>query len=406
MEIGGLELTRALRATRRRQQIGALTLVAPALIFLIVVFAIPLALFTFRSVDNAETWSVLPLTRDALANWDGKNLPPEAVYAALATDVQAIERSAAATLGRRLNYSEPGMRSLVISLHGLKLDPARPAAPQMIAANARWGEHRIWQVIDSESGRLTPYYALRALDLQLADGRIMAASNEDSATFRSIFARTFWISGIVTLVCLIVGFPVAYVLATAKGWFGRILFISILLPFCTSVLVRSMSWILLLQQNGILNRFLMDIGLISSPLTLIYNRTGVYIAMVHVLLPLFVLPLYGVMLKVDRALLRAAASLGARPLAVFRHAYLPQVIPGVMAGLVLVFVTAIGFYITPVLVGGGGDQMISYFVAFYTNASVNWGLAAALGTLLLLATLLCLGVFRWAFGSATMVTGR
>ena len=293
---------------------------------------------------------------------------------------------------------------MVIALHGLSLSLQKPVLEQLIALNPRWGEHRIWQVIYNESGRLTPYYLLRALDLQLRDGGLTKASDQDG-TFRVIFARTFWISGIVTLLCLIVGFPVAYVLATAKGWLGRLLFIAVLLPFWTSVLVRTMSWILLLQQNGILNRFLIDHHLISAPLTLIYNCTGVYIAMVHVLLPFFVLPLYGVMLKVDRAQIWAAASLGARPLAVFRHSYLPQVMPGIVAGLVLVFVTAIGFYITPVLVGGGGDQMVSYFVAFYTNSSVNWGMAAALGTLLLIATFVCLGAFRRVMGTAA-VSGR
>lgn len=400
------ELARAVRVMRHREQLGALMLTAPAVVFLLVIFFAPLVLFAWRSVDNVEAWQSLPQTRATLAGWNSEGLPPETAFAALAHDVKKLDRSVAATLGRRLNYTESGMRSMVIALHGLALDPGQPVATQMITANPRWGEHRVWEVLASESGRLTPYYILRALDLRLADGALTHADSADGATFRAIFARTFWISGVVTLLCLLLGFPVAYVLATAKGWLGRILFVAILLPFWTSVLVRTMSWILLLQQNGILNRFLIDHGIIREPLALIYNRTGVYIAMVHVLLPFFVLPLYGVMQKVDRAQLRAAASLGARPLTVFRHAYLPQVMPGVIAGLVLVFVTAIGFYITPVLVGGGGEQMVSYFVAFYTNSSVNWGMAAALGTLLLLATLLILGIFRRAMGSQATVTRR
>lgn len=406
MDVNSLELAQAVRKVRRRALFGGLVLTAPAVLFLFLVFFVPIALFAWRSVDNADAWRALPQTRAALSGWNGIDLPSDQAFAALAHDIKMLDRSTAATLARRLNYSESGMRSMIIGLHGLALDPARPVAEQMIAANPRWGEHRIWQVLASESGRLTPYYILRALDLQLIDGSLAHADSTDGATFRAIFGRTFWISGVVTLLCLFLGFPVAYVLATAKGWFGRLLFVAILLPFWTSVLVRTMSWILLLQQNGILNRFLIDHGLIDEPLVLIYNRTGVYIAMVHVLLPFFVLPLYGVMQKVDRAQLRAAASLGARPLAVFRHAYLPQVTPGVIAGLVLVFVTAIGFYITPVLVGGGGEQMVSYFVAFYTNASVNWGMAAALGTLLLLATLLILGVFQRAIGGQTAATRR
>ncbi|MFZ5676341.1 MAG: ABC transporter permease [Pseudomonadota bacterium] len=406
VETNSSGLARAVRKTRRRERFGGFALTAPAVLFLLLVFFVPLVLFAWRSVDNVDAWRALPQTRAALAVWNAEGLPPDQAFAALVHDIKALDRSTAATLARRLNYSESGMRSMVIGLHGFTIDPARPVAEQMVAANPRWGEHRIWQVLASESGRLTPYYVLRALDLQLVDGALAHADNADGATFRAIYGRTFWISGVVTLLCLLLGFPVAYVLATAEGWFGRMLFVAILLPFWTSVLVRTMSWILLLQQNGILNRFLIDNGIIDEPLALIYNRTGVYIAMVHVLLPFFVLPLYGVMQKVDTAQLRAAASLGARPLAVFRHAYLPQVIPGVIAGLVLVFVTAIGFYITPVLVGGGGEQMVSYFVAFYTNSSVNWGMAAALGTLLLLATLLILGIFHRAIGAQSAATRR
>ena len=402
METGVMELAKAVRATRRRERLAGYALVTPAVLFLALIFFAPIALFAWRSVDNSEAWSALGKTRAALSDWDGSALPPEAAYAALVEDVQSLDRPVAAALARRLNYSEPGLRSVVIALHGQKLDRQKPVAEQLIAANPIWGELRIWQVIASESGRLTSYYLLRALDLERVNGEIVSAGSDDGATFRAIFARTFWISGVVTLLCLVIGFPVAHVLASAKGLFGRLLFIAILLPFWTSVLVRTMSWILLLQQNGILNRFLIDKGIISEPLALIYNRTGVYIAMAHVLLPFFVLPLYGVMQKVDRAQLRAAASLGARPLAVFRHAYLPQVMPGVLAGLVLVFVTSIGFYITPVLVGGGGDQMVSFFVAFYTNSSVNWGMAAALGTLLLVATLVFLGLFRHVVGTAAV----
>ncbi|MBL8583743.1 MAG: ABC transporter permease, partial [Rhizobiaceae bacterium] len=304
MESGHDELARAVRATRRRERLGSYLLVAPAVAFLVLVFLVPIALFAWRGVDNAEAWRALPATRAALADWDGEGLPPEPAFAALLSDVKALDRSVAAALGRRLNYSEAGLRSMVIGLHGLSVDPAQPVAEQLIAANPRWGEHRTWQVIASESGRLTPYYLLRALDLEWRDGQIANAGSEDGATFRAIFARTFWISGVVTLLCLVIGFPVAHVLATAKGWFGRLLFVAILLPFWTSVLVRTMSWILLLQQNGILNRLLIDHGIIREPLALIYNRTGVYIAMVHVLLPFFVLPLYGVMQKVDRAQLR------------------------------------------------------------------------------------------------------
>lgn len=387
------EIGRSVRRVRRRELGAGLLFVLPAILFLAAVFVAPLALFIWRSVDNESAFAALPDTRTALAGWDGEGLPPEAAFAALVADVKRLDRPGAAVLGRRLNYSDAGFRSRVLALYGLAVDAGKPLARQLVAADPAWGKTRTWDILQAESGRFTAYYLLRALDLERIGGSLRPVAGED-ATFRVVFARTFWISGVVSLLCLLLGFPVAYVLATASGVWGKILLLLVLLPFWTSVLVRTTSWILLLQQNGILNRFLINYGIIGEPLALIYNRTGVYIAMTHVLLPLFVLPLYGVMLKVDRAQLRAAASLGAPPLSVFRHAYLPQVMSGVIAGLVLVFVTAIGFYITPVLVGGGGDQMISSFVAFYTNASVNWGMAASLGTLLLVATLVVLGAFR------------
>jgi putative spermidine/putrescine transport system permease protein len=164
--------------------------------------------------------------------------------------------------------------------------------------------------------------------------------------------------------------------------------IFVLLPFWTSLLVRTASWIVLLQREGLVNQTLQATGLIDEPLALIFNRAGVYIAMTHVLLPFMLLPLYSVMRGIPPAYARAALSLGAPPLAAFLKIYLPLSMPGVAAGCLLVFILAIGYYITPALVGGAADQMISYFVAFYTLETVNWGMAAALGTVLLVATLI------------------
>lgn len=395
-----MTLARTVRAARRREHRGGLLLVAPAIVFLLLVFFAPIASFAWRSVDNSESSAALPQTRQALLDWDGTDLPPESVYTAFLADVTSQSRNVVAVLARRLNYAEPGLRSAVIALRNIQIDTQRPVATQMMEYNGRWGDHRTWQVIAGESHPVTPYYLLRALDLGLVDGEIVRVINAEGGSFRAIFARTFSISALVSFFCLLLGFPVSYVLATGQGWFSRSIFVAVLLPFWISILVRNLSWIILLQQNGVLNRFLVDNGFIAEPLALIYNRFGIYLAMVHVLLPFFVLPLYSVMLKVDQVQLRAAASLGARPFSVFVNAYLPQVMPGVVAGMVLVFVTSLGFYITPALVGGGGDQMVGFFIALYTNASVNWGMAAALGTLLLVATLVCLGLARRTLGRA------
>ena len=170
--------------------------------------------------------------------------------------------------------------------------------------------------------------------------------------------------------------------------------ILVLLPFWTSLLVRTGAWVVLLQREGPVNGLLQALGLTDEPLQLVYNRFGVYVAMTHILLPFMVLPLYSVMRGIPPEYMRAAASLGARPLRAFLRVYLPQTVPGIGAGCLLVFILAIGYYITPALVGGANDQMVSYFVAFFTNQTVNWGMAAALGAVLLIATLVAVRALR------------
>ena len=180
---------------------------------------------------------------------------------------------------------------------------------------------------------------------------------------------------------------------------GRVLFLLVLLPF--SVLVRTAAWVVLLQKEGILNGAMLAVGLISEPKQLIFNRLGVYIAMVHVLLPFLVLPLYSVMKSIPRDHVRAAASLGAGPVSAFATVYFPQTIPGLGAGCLLVFILAIGFYITPALVGGSSDQMISGIISELALGTANWGLASALALLLLC----CIAIIYPVFGRYAGATG-
>jgi putative spermidine/putrescine transport system permease protein len=190
------------------------------------------------------------------------------------------------------------------------------------------------------------------------------------------------------VLCLLMGFPVALLLTQVKrkrtaDW----LMVLVLLPFWTSLLVRTASWVVVLQKEGMVNSLLLRLGLIAEPLTLIYNRTGVLVAMTHVLLPFMILPLYSVLKGIPPQYMRAATSLGAPPATAFVRVFLPLAAPGVAAGSLMVFILALGYYITPALVGGGSDQMLSYFVATYTTDTGNWGLAAALGLLMLATTL-------------------
>jgi putative spermidine/putrescine transport system permease protein len=212
--------------------------------------------------------------------------------------------------------------------------------------------------------------------------------------FGGILLRTFGISALVTLWCLALGYPLAYWLSTLSPRRANVLMILVLVPFWTSILVRVAAWIVLLQSAGLVNRGLMAIGAIDHPLALLFNRTGVIIAMVHILLPFMILPLYSVMKSVPPTYLRAAVSLGSTPLAAFFRVYVPQTYPGIGAGALLVFILSIGYYVTPALLGGADDQMLSYYVAQYTNVNVNWGMASALGALLLAATLVLYAVYR------------
>ena len=202
----------------------------------------------------------------------------------------------------------------------------------------------------------------------------------------------------VTALCLLLGYPLAYKLASLPVRISNVLLILVLLPFWTSLLVRTGAWVVLLQREGVINDLLIALGLVGQPLQLVYNRFGVYVAMTHILLPFMVLPLYSVMRGIPPQYMRAAASLGAGPVRAFLRVYLPQTVPGIGAGCLLVFILAIGYYITPALVGGANDQLVSYFVAFFTNQTINWGMASALGAVLLIVTLMLFALYARLVG--------
>ena len=207
---------------------------------------------------------------------------------------------------------------------------------------------------------------------------------------RPVFLRVLWntlqISLSVTVLALLIGYPVAYTMATAGARLRRALTFVVLVPFWTSILVRSFAWIVLLQRRGLVNQVLMVLGLTSQPLPLVYNRTGVLIGMVQILLPFMIFPLYSVMSRIDPSLAPAAGTLGAPPVRSFLRVTLPLTLPGVMAGSMLVFVVSLGYYITPALLGGLGDTMIAQMIEAQIADFGNWGLASALAVALLAIT--------------------
>jgi putative spermidine/putrescine transport system permease protein len=396
---GTLDLAAQLGRAERRRKTRAFVLTLPLLVFLLAFFLVPLASLLVRAVENPEVADVLPRTGQALAGWDRDSPPPAAAYAALLADLSAVsETSEAGVLARRLNSEVSGGRSLVMGTYralplGENLS-AEDAKAKLIEHDARWEELPYWQAIAKNSSRWTPDYLLTAVDLKRTPQGDIVRVGEGEAAFSDILGRTFQMSAVVTFFCLLLAYPLAFWLSTLPERKANVLLILVLLPFWTSVLVRIAAWIVLLQNNGLVNRFFMWLGVTDAPIPLLFNRVGVIIAMVHILLPFAILPLYSVMKSVPPNYLRAAISLGSPPFSAFLRVYLPQTYPGVAAGGLLVFITSIGYYVTPALLGGPSDQMLSYYVAQYTNVEVNWGMACALGGVLLTTTLILYAVYR------------
>ncbi len=380
----------------------ALALTLPLLVFLLLTFLVPIGALLVRAIENPEVVTALPRASALLAKWDRKSEPPAAAFAAIAKDLSHLERGAdAGALARRLNAEQPGSRSLVMDtyratkeeLRADEMDAAQ-VREKMLEIDPRWAELPYWQAIAKNSSRWTPDYLLTSIDLRRdALGEIERVA-PDQRVFGRILMRTFYVSGAVTLFCLLLGYPLAYWLSTLRDRHANLLMILVLVPFWTSILVRVAAWIVLLQREGLVNKALLSLHAINEPLALLFNRTGVIISMTHILLPFMILPLYSVMKSVPPTYLRAAVSLGSPPLAAFFRVYVPQTWPGIGAGGLLVFILAIGYYVTPALLGGAADQMLSYYIAQYVNVYVNWGLACALGALLLAATLVLYAVYR------------
>ncbi len=385
----GTPLKISLQRTLIRNRIRALLLVAPLLAFVLVAFLLPIGDMLFRSVDNRIVASILPRTAVAIQSWDplSDELPGEAVFEALARDIQKAFRDK--TLGRvarRLNYEKPGMSSL-FRKSGRRFTriTAAPFKDAVIQIDRRWGDPGTWKLIHRESGPLTASYGLAAVDLRLNDRGEVSRQPESRRIYLALFLRTLWMSGLITVLCVLLAYPVAYLLATLPIRTGNLLMILVLLPFWTSLLVRTTAWIALLQTEGVLNDLMVAVGLISDDnrLQMIHNKVGTIVAMVHILLPFMILPIYSVMKTIPPSLTRAASSLGASPLTAFVRVYLPNTVSGVGAGCIMVFILSIGYYITPELVGGRTGTFISNFIAVHVGKTLNWGLAAALGVLLL-----------------------
>jgi putative spermidine/putrescine transport system permease protein len=385
----GTPLKVSLNRALRRNKLRAFLWVAPLLAFIGITFLIPILDMVFRGVENPVISQVLHRTVPLLAQWNetGEELPSEEVFAALLADVkEGRENKTIGKVGQLLNYQEPGMSSIFRSSpRKFRKIEDPPFKEQIIKANKKWGDIKTWRTIKQHSNRFTSAYFLAALDLRRDVSGSIVQQPTERQIYIKLFIRTLVLSTVITVLCLALGFPISYLLATLPTKTSNLLMILVLLPFWTSLLVRTSAWIALLQQEGVINDLLVWIGVVADDarLQMIHNQIGTVVAMTHILLPFMVLPLYSVMKTIPPSYMRAALSLGANPVMAFFRVYFPQTVPGIGAGGILVFIIAIGYYITPALVGGTKGTLISNFIAYHISTSLNWGLAAALGIILL-----------------------
>ncbi|EEW25496.1 ABC transporter permease [Rhodobacter ferrooxidans] len=403
----GRPLKAALASAQARARRRAFVLVLPLLAFVLLTFILPIGQMLYRSVYHDGFSSAAP----QLAAWFDANpegtAPDEAAFAALAADLKQMKADkSAGEAGTRINYNVSGTRSLFTSTARAadKLEP--PYREALLALDAKWGQPIIWQAMRSAASPYTSDFYLVATDRERdASGKAVKVA-ENERIYLYLFFKTFWLSGLITGICLVLAFPIAHLLATLPMAKSNLLMILVLLPFWTSLLVRTTSWMVLLQGQGVVNNVLVALHLIDDQgrLAMINNETGTIIVMTHILLPFMILPLYSVMRTIPPSYARAARSLGATSWTTFRRIYLPQTLPGIGAGGLLVFILAVGYYITPALVGGADGQMISNLIKFHMDKS-NWSLAAALAALLLAGVLLLYWLYDRLIGIDNLKLG-
>ena len=402
----GIPLKVSLQKSLRQSKLRAISLVAPPLIFLIVLFILPIGDMLLRSVDDNLINNVLPTTFEEFEDWD-KSEPTEALFAAMHTDLSNAAKTDRGKASVRMNYAKPGWRSL-IKRTSRKLNKLEaPYKDSFIALDDRWADKEFWLSLGIMKDRTTYGYFWNAIDKTYDYDKNVVDVDEKRKVYNLLWWRTILVSFIVTIACLILSYPVAYLLATLPMRISNLLMICVLMPFWTSLLVRIVAWMIMLQQNGVVNDSLVSLGILAEDnrLEMMYNFNGTVIVMTQILLPFMILPIYSVMKSIPPSYMKAAQNLGATPTMAFVRVYMPQTIPGVGAGCILVFIVAIGYYITPELVGGKDGRLIGNMVAYHMQRSLNWGLAAAMGTILLFVILMLYWTYDKIIGIDNMKMG-
>ena len=409
MTADGIPLKKSLQMSLRREKLRAFGLVAGPALFILILFVWPIYTLFLKSIDDNLVNDVLPRTMAIYEQWDGQDLPGEQHYEAMFLDLTTAEKLQIGKVSTRMNYAKSGWKSLIKKSNRKfkKLDPNEPLKAQMIDAEKRWGDIEFWLSLGIMKDRVTAGYYWNAVDRTYDSKKNVIMQPENRQVYVMFWKRTLLVSTIVTIACLILAYPVAYLLATLPLRTSNLLMICVLMPFWTSLLVRIVAWMIMLQQQGVLNDTLVGLGIISDDnrLPLMYNFNGTIIVMTQVLLPFMILPLYSVMRGIPPTYMRAAQNLGATPTRAFIRVYMPQTIPGIGAGVILVFIVAIGYFITPELVGGKDGQMIGNQIAYHLRKSLNWGLASAMGVILLVAILTLYWVYDKIVGIDNMRLG-
>ena len=412
----GTPLKTKLRQAERREVVRAFALIAPLFLFIVISFLIPIIIMLKNAFYDPDVRDSLPQTTQLLSQWDGKNVPGEDVFAAFAAELKAAGKAKTlALVGKRLNYEIPTLKSKV-TLTARKLDKIEmgPWKEAVIGFDPVWNDPATWSVIKRSGKALTPYYLLSVLDLKQDNDGSIVSMPADRTIYIQVLGRTLGISLLVTLCTLVLGYPVAFMLATLPQRTASILMIFVLLPFWTSLLVRTTAWTILLQDGGVMTQFLNftgitwvlnEMGLMVGEPHLNKTRFATVLAMTHIQLPFTLLPIYSVMKTISPTYMRAAKSLGATPFHSFRTVYVPQTLPGVAAGCLLTFILSLGYFITPSLVGGPTDNMIAGFIDTAMNSENNWGKASALGFVLLTATLTLYYIYNRLIGIDKMKLG-
>ncbi len=404
----GIPLKASLQKSLRRNKMRAMLLVSGPLLFLLLLFVFPIGNMLTRSVDDSLINRVLPGTIAAFEAWDKTSEPPEALYAAFVKDVLAADKIDVGKVSTRMNYAKPGWKSLVKrTARKIKKLEGPEYKDALIKIDKRWAEKEYWLSIGIMKDKTTMGYFLNSVDKTFDFDKNVIDVAEERKVYNLLWYRTLMVSFIVTIACLILSYPVAYLLATLPMRISNLLMICVLMPFWTSLLVRIVAWMIMLQQNGVVNDTLVATGILADDnrLSMMYNFNGTVIVMTQILLPFMILPLYSVMKTIPPTYMKAAQNLGATPTMAFIRVYMPQTIPGIGAGCILVFIVAIGYYITPELVGGKDGRLIGNMVAYHMQRSLNWGLAAAMGSILLVAILFLYWLYDKIIGIDNMKMG-